>query len=83
LFSGFEIITNLFKDKATVIYSEYETEGKVFKTKLTNKKVSEFTIPATFSSLIIDSKPQKKLTEIYGKIAIITNGYYSYIMCGT
>jgi hypothetical protein len=79
LFSGFAVITKLTKDKAIALYSEHESEGKVFRTKLTNKKVSEFTVPATINSLTIDRRPKKGLSDIYGKMAVTTNGYYSYI----
>jgi hypothetical protein len=61
------------------LYTEHESEGKVFRTKLTTKKVSEFTIPATINSLTIDRRPTKGLKEIYGKMAVTTNGYYTYV----
>ncbi|WP_121357763.1 hypothetical protein [Flavisolibacter nicotianae] len=79
LFSGFAVITSLHKDKAKAVYSEFETEGKAFRTKLSNKRVSEFTVPATINSLTIDRKPEKGINEIYGKIAVVSNGYYSYL----
>ena len=79
LFSGFAVMTSLYKGKAKALYSEIETEGKAFRTKLTNKRVSEFTIPATICSLTIDKKPEKGINEIYGKMAIVTTGYYCYI----
>jgi hypothetical protein len=79
LFSGFAVITSLNNDKAKALYSEHESEGKVFRTKLTNKKVSEFTIPATINSLKIDRKPKQGIGEIYGKMEVTTNGFYTYI----
>ena len=79
VFSSFEITTRLMKGKAVVQYSEYESEGKVFKTKLTKQNVSQFTIPATITYFFIDSKPRKELSEIYGKIGVITRGFYSYV----
>jgi hypothetical protein len=79
LFSGFAVITKLTGERAIALYTEHESEGKVFRTKLTNKKVSEFTIPATINSLTIDRRPSKGLKEIYGKMAVTTNGYYTYV----
>jgi hypothetical protein len=79
LFSGFAVITNLTNENAKALYSEHESEGKVFRTKLSNKKVGEFTIPATINSLGMDRKPIRATSEIYGKLAVTTNGYYSYM----
>jgi hypothetical protein len=79
LFSGFAVITKMTGSRAAALYTEHESEGKVFRTKLTNKKVSEFIIPATINSLTIDRRPDKGLKEIYGKIAVTTNGYYTYV----
>jgi hypothetical protein len=79
LFSGFAVITRLTGNKAAALYTEHESEGKVFRTKLTNKKVSEFTIPATINSLSIDTKPIKGVKELYGKMSVTSSGYYTYL----
>ena len=78
VFSGFDVTTNLFKDKAKAFYAEYESEN-VFKTNLANEKVSEFLIPATINNLILDRQPKKGTKEIYGKMVVTSNGYYSYL----
>jgi hypothetical protein len=81
VFSGFDVTTSLFKDKAKAFYTEYESEN-VFKTNLANEKVSEFSIPATINNLILDRQPKKGAKEIYGKMIVTSNGYYSYLNAG-
>ena len=78
VFSGFDVTSSLFKDKANASYTEYESEN-VFKTNLANEKVSEFSIPATINNLILDRQPKKGTKEIYGKMQVTSNGYYSYL----
>jgi hypothetical protein len=79
LFSGFVIITSIRGDKAKAVYSEYETQGLPFKTLPAGKKLSEFTIAATLDSITLDRKPKKGIKEIYGKISVTTDGFYTSI----
>ena len=82
IFSGFDVTTSLFKDKAKARYTEYESE-KVFKTSLESGKVSEFSIPATINNLALDRQPKKGIPEIYGKMTATSNGYFSYLHAGS
>jgi hypothetical protein len=78
VFSGFDITTRLYKDKASAGYTEYESEP-VFKTNLEQNKVSEFSIPATINNLALDRQPKKGIPEIYGKMTVTSNAYYSFL----
>ena len=77
IFSGFDVTTSLFKDKAKAVYTEYESEN-VFKTNLSDDKVNEFSIPAIINNLVLDRQPKKGIEEIYGIMSITSNGYYRF-----
>ncbi|MBV9962379.1 MAG: hypothetical protein JO072_09040 [Parafilimonas sp.] len=46
---------------------------------MTNEKVDEINIPAVITEITIDKPLQKETKEIFGKVVVITNGYYSYV----
>jgi len=79
LFSGFSVTIKLHQSKAKSFYTEVESEGKVFRRTLKEEKVSSLTIPALINLLTLDRPIRNDVTEFYGKIAITTSPYYSYI----
>ena len=79
LFSGFAIITKVYQDKVNAFYFEVESEDKVLQRDLSEEKANEITIPATINFFTLDRKPTKNIKELFGRVSITTNGYYSYI----
>ena|GEM_PF-4038065 len=78
LFSGFSFTTRLANGRATAFYSGQEPGGRPFKTKLSGKRVDSFTVPATVSGLVLDRRPRRGMSEIYGAMSLTSEAYYSY-----
>ncbi|MBR2648290.1 MAG: hypothetical protein IKD55_05590 [Sediminibacterium sp.] len=78
IFGEMKITSKLIHNKLTANYTESDSNDTLFKRTLSDDRLYGITIPAKIKSLNLNVKPHKNIPELFGKMRIVTNGYYYY-----